>query len=99
MAKFKSRPGRPSPLGATLDPDGVNFAVYSRGATAVTLCLFNKAGIEEQRIPLLERNQRPYVCLVLCLILGPLGHTWRGHPRAPDLSTPFTYLCTSYRRT
>ena len=63
MAKFKSRPGRPSPLGATLDPDGVNFAVYSRGATAVTLCLFNKAGVEEQRIPLLERQ----------------GHVWHGY--------------------
>ena len=63
MAKFKSQPGRSSPLGATLDPDGVNFAVFSRGATAVTLCLFNKAGVEEQRIPLLERQ----------------GHIWHGY--------------------
>ena len=32
--------GRPYPLGATWDGLGVNFAVFSRNATHVDLCLF-----------------------------------------------------------
>jgi isoamylase len=34
-------PGKRSPLGATWDGEGVNFAVYSRHATAVEVCLFD----------------------------------------------------------
>ena len=33
-------PGRPSPLGATWDGRGVNFALYSENAEAVELCFF-----------------------------------------------------------
>src|SRR5512136_2946567 len=36
-------PGRSWPLGATLDGDGVNFSIWSRRATAVELCLFDRA--------------------------------------------------------
>ncbi|KQV15318.1 glycogen debranching protein [Kitasatospora sp. Root187] len=35
-------PGRPQPLGATLDATGVNFAVYSEHATQVELLLFDR---------------------------------------------------------
>jgi isoamylase len=35
------RPGRPSPLGATFDGHGVNFAIFSEHATSVELCLFD----------------------------------------------------------
>jgi pullulanase/glycogen debranching enzyme len=34
-------PGRPSPLGATWDGEGVNFALYSENAKSVDLCLFD----------------------------------------------------------
>ena len=34
-------PGQPSPLGATLTDEGVNFAVYSEGAERLELCLFD----------------------------------------------------------
>ena len=34
-------PGRFYPLGATLQPEGVNFALYSRHASAVHLLLFD----------------------------------------------------------
>ncbi|MCE3223842.1 MAG: glgX [Nitrospira sp.] len=34
-------PGRPYPLGATWDGEGVNFALFSENATAVDLCLFD----------------------------------------------------------
>ena len=35
--------GRPNPLGATFDGQGVNFAVFSEHATAIDLCLFTEA--------------------------------------------------------
>ncbi|MCA9062454.1 MAG: glycogen debranching protein GlgX, partial [Planctomycetaceae bacterium] len=40
---MKSRiwPGKPYPLGATWDGQGVNFALYSENATQVELCLFD----------------------------------------------------------
>ena len=34
-------PGEPYPLGATLDGEGVNFALYAENANGVDLCLFN----------------------------------------------------------
>ena len=42
--------GHPLPLGATVQPDGVNFAIASRYATAVTLLVFLPGTLE----PLLE---------------------------------------------
>jgi isoamylase len=38
-----TRPGRSYPIGATVEPDGVNFCVYSRNATAIDLLLFDTA--------------------------------------------------------
>ncbi|MFD9004753.1 glycogen debranching protein GlgX [Streptomyces sp. NPDC059582] len=35
-------PGRPQPLGATVDADGVNFSVFSEHATRVDLLLFDR---------------------------------------------------------
>jgi len=40
IAGFAVRPGVPTPFGATPVAGGVNFAVYSRHATACTLVLF-----------------------------------------------------------
>ncbi len=36
-------PGKPYPQGATYDGRGVNFAVYSQGATRVEVCLYDAA--------------------------------------------------------
>ena len=51
-------PGRPYPLGATWDGQGVNFALFSAHATAVQLCLFNsaEAPLESVCVPLGERT-------------------------------------------
>ena len=38
---MKMWPGRPYPLGATWDGQGVNFALFSENATGVDLCLFD----------------------------------------------------------
>ena len=49
--------GTPHPLGATWDGRGVNFALFSRHAEKVELCLFDDEGRREQhRIALRERT-------------------------------------------
>ena len=49
--------GRPAPMGATFDGEGVNFALFSAHATRVTLCLFDAKGVRElQRLDLGERE-------------------------------------------
>ncbi len=54
----KTRPGKPSPLGATWDGEGVNFALFSENATGVTLCLFDSvdAAAESHRIKVTQRT-------------------------------------------
>src|SRR5690606_28323200 len=52
--------GRPYPLGAVWDGNGVNFALYSENATRVELCLFDstRAKQESHRIPLPEQTDQ-----------------------------------------
>ena len=59
-APFRTRPGRPYPLGATWDGSGVNFALFSEHATAVDLCLFDAANParEVRRIAVTERSDQ-----------------------------------------
>ncbi|MDN3547764.1 glycogen debranching protein GlgX [Mucilaginibacter aquaedulcis] len=54
--KITTYPGKPFPLGATWDGEGVNFTLYSENATGVEICLFNTAEdeVESERIPLTE---------------------------------------------
>ncbi|XP_042055406.1 isoamylase 1, chloroplastic-like [Salvia splendens] len=47
---FKVLPGRPTPFGATLRDGGVNFAVYSRNATLISLCLIRLRDLPEKRV-------------------------------------------------
>lgn len=51
---LKLDPGAPTPLGATFDGQGVNFALFSAHATRVDLCLFDESGTETERITLPE---------------------------------------------
>jgi isoamylase len=53
-------PGNPSPLGATWDGEGVNFALFSENATLVELCFFDSAGDEREsvRLPLPEKTNQ-----------------------------------------
>ncbi|NKI75694.1 glycogen debranching protein GlgX [Dickeya sp. CFBP 2040] len=46
--------GRPRPLGSYFDGEGVNFALFSSGASRVELCIFD--GLREQRLPLMART-------------------------------------------
>jgi glycogen operon protein len=45
--KFAVWPGRPYPLGATWDGEGVNFSLFSEHAEKVELCLFDPRGRRE----------------------------------------------------
>ena len=49
-------PGAPQPLGASLNPRGINFAVFSEHAQRVELCLFDAAGHETARLALPSRT-------------------------------------------
>jgi len=62
---LKVLPGRPSPLGATWDGIGVNFALFSEQATGVELCLF------DARDPSREMHRLPLTQLT--------GHVWHGY--------------------
>ena len=53
-------PGKPSPLGATWDGSGVNFALFSQHAKSVELCLFDSPDdeAESHRIELPEQTDQ-----------------------------------------
>ena len=52
-------PGKPYPLGATWDGEGVNFALFSEHAEKVELCLFEDSGRREtHRIALTEQTDQ-----------------------------------------
>jgi len=52
-------PGYPAPLGLSYSPDGsVNFAIFSRHAESVVLCLYDEKDAEK---PALEVDLDPYV--------------------------------------
>jgi glycogen debranching enzyme GlgX len=54
--------GRPAPLGLSLSHDGAaNFAVYSKSAKGVVLCLFAGRGAGDGDEPALEIELDPYV--------------------------------------
>jgi glycogen operon protein len=59
-AEFEPGPylehGSPQPLGASLTPRGVNFAVFSQHARRIELCLFDAAGRETARLELPSRT-------------------------------------------
>jgi glycogen operon protein len=55
--------GRPYPLGATWDGSGVNFALFSKHAERVELCLFDPKGRREiERVPVRERTDFVWHC-------------------------------------
>jgi isoamylase len=55
---MRPTPDLPPPLGSTVTPDGVDFAVYAGHADAVEICLFaagDTTGASERRIALTDR--------------------------------------------
>ena len=67
-------PGRPYPLGATWDGQGVNFALFSEHAAKVELCMFDSpdAGRETHRIALPEQTDMVWHCYLPDVVPGQL---------------------------
>ena len=65
MNTFKVWKGRSYPLGATVTPEGVNFALFSESATGVDLCLFDDpySQAETLRIRMPEHTDMVWHCL------------------------------------
>src|ERR1700744_319762 len=62
-------PGNPSPLGATYDGAGTNFALFSEVAEQVELCLFDDDG-KETRIGLTEMDGFVHHCYLPNIVPG-----------------------------
>jgi isoamylase len=75
-------PGSWSPLGATYDGQGTNFALWSRGAEAVELCLFDESdgALRETRVPITDTE----------------FHVWHGY--LPDVGPGQRYGYRVYGR-
>jgi glycogen operon protein len=84
-AAHRCERGQPWPLGATLQPGGVNFALYSSVAEKVELCLFDMTGTRElERIALPCRTQDIWHGFVPGLAAG-ARYGYRVHGRyAPE---------------
>ncbi|SBT17456.1 Glycogen debranching enzyme [Marinomonas gallaica] len=54
---WHTQEGFPLPLGATVTPGGVNFAVFSEHAERLYLCLYNEAGDELSRLPFTHKQR------------------------------------------
>src|SRR6202451_4225686 len=69
----KLLPGKPYPQGATWDGTGVNFSIFSEGATGVELCLFDESGSEVKLVvPIRETTGHVWHCYVPGIKLGQL---------------------------
>ena len=78
-------PGRPEPLGLTPEGDGANVAVFSEGASAIELCVFDPAGRREvARLPLPERTGSIWHGHVSPLPIGTLYGLRASGPWAPE---------------
>ncbi|MCG8347693.1 MAG: glycogen debranching enzyme GlgX, partial [Chloroflexales bacterium] len=96
-------PGRPYPLGATWDGQGVNFALFSAHATRVELCLFDS--LEEprdsERINLAERTDDIWHCYIPGIRPGQLyGYRVYGpyNPQQGHRFNPAQLLIDPYSR-
>jgi glycogen operon protein len=97
-------PGRATPLGATVYPDGVNFSLFSKNATAVDLLLF--AGPDDDRAarvvplePLRHRTFYYWHAFVPAVEAGQI-YAYRAHgphrPRQGHLFDPNKVLLDPY---
>ncbi|HXN41929.1 MAG TPA: glycogen debranching enzyme GlgX, partial [Myxococcaceae bacterium] len=96
-------PGTRFPLGATFDGRGVNFAVFSEGATKVEVCVFDPSApeLEERRFALVEQTAHVWHGYALGLRPGTL-YGYRVHgPFEPEkglLFNPHKLLVDPYAR-
>jgi isoamylase len=88
------RPGHRLPHGATVTAEGVNFSIFSRHATAMSLLIFrNATDLTPQRVVDLDpvMNRTFFIWHVFLEGAGPgLYYTWRADgPHATDIGLRF----------
>ena len=83
-------PGKPYPQGATWDGNGVNFSLFSEGATKVELCLFNEpAAAASQTVAIKEVTGHIWHCYMPGIKVGQL-YGFRVHgPYEPEKGLRF----------
>src|ERR1700730_2717169 len=105
IARYGVRPGRVTTIGATLVPNGVNFAVFSARATSVSVVLFKIGAPEpmaEIAIPEDFRIGRVWAITVFGLeyeeleygfrVGGPNEHNWDKFDSTTVLSDPYAKI-------
>ncbi len=96
-------PGKPYPLGATWDGEGVNFALFSENATAVELCLFDRpdASKEAHRVRIEEQTDQVWHLYIPGLWPGQ-HYGFRVHgpyePSAGHRFNPYKLLIDPYAK-
>jgi glycogen operon protein len=103
MRRAEVLPGKPFPLGATYDGEGVNFAVFSEHARKLEVCLFDpvEPSREIRRFPLLEHTHHVWHGYVPGLKPGTLyGLRADGHyePKRGQRFNPHKLLVDPYAR-
>ncbi|RDI57238.1 hypothetical protein [Microvirga subterranea] len=101
-----SEPGRPAPLGASLNDGGVNFSVFSKHAAAIELLLFDDVGqAEPARVvrfdPVVNRSYHDWHVFVPGLKPGQLYGYRADGPFDPERGLRFDFekvLLDSYGR-
>ena len=87
--------GTAEPLGATLTEGGVNFAVYSKNATRMELCLFDETGSRETALPIQNKTGDVWHIFVKGIKAGQLyGYRVYG-PYEPSSCSSFTIRLNS----
>lgn len=81
--------GSPYPLGATWDGSGVNFALYSKNAQYVYLCLFDNNYNESLCIPIKNRTYYIWHCYIEGIRPGQLYGYRVGGPYDPEKGQRF----------
>lgn len=79
MRTWNCTPGQPLPPGATITAEGVNFSVFSRNATSLTLVLFEKA------------NPKPMAEIPLDPKINRTGDIWHVHLLGAGTSLRYGY--------
>jgi len=93
-------PGSPLPPGASLRPDGINFSLFSRHATAVELVILGPAGEKTFRLdPEKNRTGHVWHLLVRGIDRGSCyGYRVHGPSGPPHRFDPQTVLVDPYAR-
>lgn len=68
LVALSSAAGSPEPLGPSPTVNGVNFALFSANATAVSLCLFDKDNTPIRELPMENTGMACFCGMHACLV-------------------------------